>query len=114
MVKLAVENNWKNIAVIINEYYEPRATALYSHLDNIVEDDAFQDTLAKFKEGNGRVSFIVCDEVMGHMNPHYTEYLNKVKQTEAYEKTVQSEARGLQDLLAGKYRVVLSPEKPRN
>lgn len=114
MVKLAIENNWKNIAVIINEYYEPRAAALYDHLDSIVEDDDFQDTLTEFKENNGKVSFIVCDEVMGHMNPHYTEYLNRVKQTEAYENTVESEARGLKDLLDGKYRVVLSPEKPRN
>lgn len=114
MIKLAVEHDWKNLTVVINEYYVPRATALYDHLDTIVEDDTFQDTLAEFKDNDGKVSFIVSDEVMGHMDPRYTKYLDEVKKTDAYATTVASEARGLNDLLAGKYRVVLTPEKPRD
>ena len=79
-----------------------------------MEDESFQKTLSAFKENGTNVSFVVADEIMGHISPHYTIYTDKIKQTEAYATTVASEARGLKDLLDGKYRVVLTPEKPRD
>ncbi|HEY0965728.1 MAG TPA: YdcF family protein [Candidatus Saccharimonadales bacterium] len=113
MIKMAVERGWTRVSVIINGYYEPRATALYEHLDSIVENAEFQQTLQQFKRMNGEVSFVVGDDIMKLMNKHYEAYFDELERTPAYQKTVTMEKKGLEDLLAGKYRVVLEPERPR-
>ncbi len=113
MIKMAVDKGWTRLCVVINGYYVPRATALYEHLDSIVESDEFQETLKQFKRMNGKVSFVVGDDIMKLMDDHYKTYFDELKKAEPYQKTVASEKKGLDDLLAGKYHVVLEPEKPR-
>jgi len=113
MIKEAVDHGWSRITVVINDYYVPRATALYEHLGTIVENDEFQQTLKQFHAMNGTVSFVVAEEILGLVNERYTRYFDAVKQTDAYKKSILMEAKGLQDLLDGKYHVVLEPEKPR-
>lgn len=119
MLKLAIEHEWTRLSVVINEYYFTRATALYENLGSIVEYDnpqdtqEFQEMLRKFHSMNGTVSFVIADNVMRLMNDRWSTYFDTLKQTNGYKKTVEMEAKGLADLQAGKYRVVLSPEKPR-
>ena len=114
MVKLAVEKKWTKLTILINEYYTPRATALFEHLDTIVQDDEFQRTLQEFKDMGAEVAFIESDEILGMMSERFTRHLDAVKQTPAYQETVAKEAQGLKDLLAGKYKFSPIPEKPRH
>jgi hypothetical protein len=119
MIKLAVEHGWTRLSVVINEYYKPRATALYENLDSIVEYEdpqqaqEFQEVLEAFKRMNGSVSFVVGDDIMRHMNPRWNAYFEELYTSSAYQKNVASEAKGLADLQAGEYRVRLTPENPR-
>ena len=95
MVKLAVEKKWTKLTILINEYYTPRATALFEHLDTIVQDDEFQRTLQEFKDMGAEVAFIESDEILGMMSERFTRHLDAVKQTPAYQETVAKEAQGV-------------------
>lgn len=114
MVKLAVEKNWTKVVAMTNEFHYPRMTAMFERLDTIIDDDEFQKTLTAFKERGVQVKFIPAEQILRLIDPHFTAYIERVVQSEAYAKTVAAEAQGLEDLLAGKYRVVLNPEKPRS
>ncbi len=113
MVKLAVERGWKRVAVMTNEYHHPRMQGMYERLDSIIDDADFQKTLAKFKEQGTKVAFVDAEPVMRLIDPHFVTYLSKVARTPQFQKTLETEAKGMADLKAGKYQVVLKPEAPR-
>lgn len=113
MIRLAVANNWAKIASLTNEYHHPRVQAMYERLDSIIDDAQFQKTLAKFKKQGTKVVFIDAEPVMRLIDPHFVTYLNEVAKTPQFKHTLETEAKGLADLKAGHYRVVLKPEAPR-
>lgn len=113
MVKLAVQNKWQRIVSITNEFHVPRTTTMFEMLDSIVDDAEFQETLTAFKEQGTEVQFITSEEVLRLVDARFTSYFEKVAQSEQYAHTVASEAKGLEDLKAGRYRIALTPENPR-
>ncbi len=114
MVKLAVDNGWLKIVAMTNRYHLPRMTEMYARLDQIVDDAEFQETLAKFKNQGSRVEFVCAEDIMRLMGGHFVTYLEAVEKMPEYAITLEAEAQGLEDLKAGKYRVVLKPERSRD
>lgn len=114
MVKLAVDNKWERVAALTNEFHFPRMIAMFEMLDTIIDDAEFQETLAEFKDQATQVAFIPSEQILRLKGDHFAKYIDRVEQSEAYQNTVASEAQGLEDLRAGRYRVALTPEKPRD
>ena len=104
---------WQNVAVMTNEYHQPRMKAMFNNLETIIEDQKFQDTLSQFRKMGINITFICAESVMRLQSPKFVSYLNKVEQSPQFKETLAGEAKGLADLMAGKYKVVLKPEKPR-
>lgn len=114
MVKMAVDKDWTKVVAMTNEFHFPRMTAMFDRLDTIIDDSDFQQTLSQFKQRGIQVRFIPAERILRMVSPHFAHYIDEVSKSEPYAKTVAMEAQGLEDLLAGKYRVVLNPEKPRD
>jgi len=105
MVKLAVERDWHNLAVVTNSYHIPRMREMYLRLPEIVEDPVLSEVYRYFQEHGGEVSFVAADDVMRAISKHFAYYLDKVEESPEYKRTVASEAKGLEDIKAGLYRV---------
>lgn len=114
MIKLSVKEGWKRVAVMTNEYHQPRVQAMLDRLDTIIDDAEFQKTLAAFREQGTEVVLVNAEPVMRITDPHFAAYLERVEQTPQYQHTLATEAQGLKDLEAGRYRVTLTPENPRS
>ena len=113
MVKKAVENNWTNVAIVINKYHLPRTQAMYDRLDALVDNSEFQEALKKFKEKTGQVRFICAEDVLSTTHYLFDEYMKRVKQTEAFKETIRAEEQGLRDLESGTYKVTSQSDKPK-
>lgn len=113
MIKLSVANGWERIAMMTNEYHLTRIQTIFEQIGTIVEDSEFQEILAMFNRQGSRVAFICTEPIMRIANPLYAVYLSRVEETPQFQHTLATEAKGLEDLKAGRYKVVLQPEKPR-
>lgn len=113
LLRLAKQAEWKNVVVTINEYYEPRATALFQHLPEIVNDTEVSQLWHEFKDKGGVVAFISSEPIMRAMSPHYTKYLEEVYGTEKYHEMVAKEAQGLRAIQEGQYKYSLQPNVAR-
>lgn len=113
MVNEAVKNKWLKVVAMTNTYHLPRMSAMYEHLEEIINDAQFQETLKKFRQQGVQVEFVCAEDVLRIMGGHFIPYLEAVENMPEFARTKETEAQGLADLKAGKYRVVLKPEKPR-
>lgn len=105
---------WQNVAILTNEYHLPRLKCMFENLETVIEDPKFQDTLSQFRKMGINITFISAESVMRLQSPKFITYLNKVEQSPQFKETLAGEAKGLADLKAGKYKIVLKPEKPRD
>lgn len=105
MVKLAVERNWQNLAVVTNSYHIPRMREMYLRLPEIVDDPLLSEVYRYFQEHGGEVSFVASDDIMRVISKRFADYLDRVEESPEYKRTVASEAKGLEDIKAGLYRV---------
>lgn len=112
-IRLAVKNHWTKIVNITNTYHVPRMKGLYKNLGTIIIDEEFQDILKEFHDSGGKMEFVSAEDIMRLINSKYATYLSEVEKTPAYTAMVEAERRGLEDLEAGRYRVVLKPESER-
>lgn len=119
MINLTNEHNWQRVAVVGNWWHFPRMTRMYENIDTIVryedpaQQEAFTKAVAEFRERGVEVRFIPCENILRTADSKYGAYLDAAEATEPFQKTLAAEERGVADLEAGKYRVVLKPEKPR-
>lgn len=109
MLKLAQKFNWDNIAVVINEYYQPRANALWNNLAKIVDDSEIQKLWNDFKDRNGQVVFIKSEPILRAMSDKMVKYLEEVYKTPYYQDTLRNEARGVQAIESGNYKYTIKP-----
>lgn len=109
LVRMSVDNQWVNVAAITNDYHKPRIATMYERLDSLIDDDEFQGTLQEFKAIGTNIKFVGAEDVVVLMGDQLSDYIAKAKQTPEYAATLASETKGVDDLLAGKYRVKLSP-----
>lgn len=114
MVRMSVKNKWERVLALTNEFHLPRMTAMFDMLETIIDDADFQQTLAEFRARGTQVQFMPAERVLLTADVRFAKYIDRVADSEQYAKTVAAEAQGLQDLLNGKYRIVLQPEKPRD
>lgn len=111
MVQLALRNNWTSIAVLVNDYYQPRIHAIWNRLGELVTDADFQAQLTRFKGTGGTIGFISSEPIMRAISPLYAAYLHEVEASAVYQRTVESEANGLRALQEGRYKpVTLKPD----
>ncbi|MDR0957093.1 MAG: YdcF family protein [Candidatus Nomurabacteria bacterium] len=108
LMKLAKKNDWKNLAVIINDYCQPRARILFDKFDQIITNNIQAKEIYRDFLSDGRqINFISSEPIMEAMSPHYKEYFKKVEESEQYKKIVASEANGVEDIKNGNYYVRL-------
>ncbi len=115
MLKLAVDNDWKKLAVIANDWYFPRLGEFYGRLGEVVsyedpkQNEEFHAVLARFEEMGGQVSLISSEEVMTLAQPRFRTLIAMAEG--AMQETYASEKRGLSALRRGKYAVSFSLPK---
>jgi len=108
-LRLATENKWKNVAVMINEYYEPRAKAIFTHLAEIVDDPVVQKLVNTFADKGGRFVFVNSESVLRTVDPLYIKYFEEIYRSPQYKEMLGKEAQGLEDIKAGRYKYSLRP-----
>lgn len=110
MVKIAVENNWVNLSVITNDFHIPRAEKILEKLEEFSKNDpCFVTSLKEFKERGIKVNFIAAEDILGEISEHYKKLVERVRKSPEYEKRMQMEQKGIDDLEEGKYTVSLVP-----
>lgn len=112
MIKKAVNNKWRHVAVVSNAYHLPRITEMTNRLPEIVDDPEFQAKFDEFKLNDGRVYFVSAESILRVISDHYTHFLEEAEQSPAYLATVAAEAKGLDDLRSGKYLVARVKDTP--
>lgn len=114
LLKMAKEYDWKSFAILINEYYEPRATALFENLKELVKDDDVSVMYDDFINNGGKFTFINGEPILRVVNDHYIKYLNDVENSPQYQDTVMREARGLQAIQDKTYKYTYIKPDSRN
>ncbi len=107
MIKIAEEKEWSKVAVLTNGYHVPRVKVMYDKLESIegLCDDAEVSSIRRFKEGGAEVSFVSAEDIMVNISPHYKNLIDKVEQSEGYKERLELEREGVEDLLAGRYKL---------
>lgn len=104
LVKVSVDNNWRIVSVISNEYQIPRIQEFINSLDKFVgNDSAFATALKKFKEEGYKINLVSAEDILSVRSPHYDTLIEKVKKTEAYEERVAAETKGTEQIKDGSY-----------
>ncbi len=106
MVKISVQEKWKRIIILTNDYHIPRAKEMFQQIESLVkgEDSEFDAALIKFKEANTEINFMSAEEILETTDPHFKTLIEKVRQTEEYKKRLEAEEKGLKDLRSGEYK----------
>ncbi len=66
-IKIAVREDWKNIAFISNGYHLPRFKEMFNRLESLIEkgeDQEFDEALEKFQKEKGIVGFISAEKIL--------------------------------------------------
>lgn len=112
MAKLLDAHDWKDVAIVVSDYHIPRTTALFERLDQLVDDPGIADVLRRIRTAGKKVRFIGAESILEMMGPHYIAYVKASRESAPYKEIAASEKQGLEDLLAGKYRLAHAPAKP--
>jgi hypothetical protein len=114
LLKLAKEYDWKNVAIMGNEYYKERLEAIFTHLPEIVDDQSIQELWLDFHESGRTLVVMDCEPVLRAMDPHYVNYLDNVYSQPYYREMQQKEAQGLEDINNGRYIYKPAPNVERS
>lgn len=106
MVKLAVTNNWTRLGFITSDYHVPRVQVLFDHLEEIAggQDKEFLQVFEEFKKRRIEVNFIKAEKLLEIIDPKYQDFFAEVRKSDAYQQRLDAEARGVLDIIGGKYR----------
>lgn len=107
MVKMAIEKEWQRVAAITNDYHVPRVKVMYQKLETIegLCNEEEIATILEFKQEGGQVSVVSAEDILSVTSDHYKALIEKAESTDAYRARVESEEKGIQDLLNGTYKV---------
>lgn len=116
LVKLAVAHQWTRIAAITSDYHIPRCQAMWEMLDSIItyEDPEFREALVKFNDNGGQLSFVAAESILERVSSKYARLFEEVRKSDSFVGRLDAEARGLQDLRDGKYKIWSKPSEHPN
>lgn len=110
LIRLIVQNNWHNVAVIANEFHIPRAQAMLAHINDLHDPNGYskkpevQEALRKIKEIQSvHIAFVSAEEVLLMANPHYKKVIDAARQLPAWKETVEKETVATIQVQAGEY-----------
>lgn len=115
MIKIANEKGWSQIAILTSDYHIPRCQMIWEKLIDLIEGakageiykKEFIEALAEFKQNNRRIIFVAAEKVLEKVNDDYRVLIKEAKESDGYQKRVELEEKGIKDLEAGKYKVVI-------
>lgn len=106
MLELVLKKNWRKIVAISSDYQIPRLEAIYSNLEKLLGLDP--QTLQNFRQissENRQIVFVSADNIL-NFYPSLQSFSSwPYHHSTAYQKRVESEQKGVQDILAGRYRI---------
>lgn len=110
LIRLIVEKEWKNVAIITNEFQIPRASAMLKHINDLHDPNGYwqktevQEALIKFKEMRDvKVNFVSTEKVLPFIDNRYEKIINDAKKSPEWEETVQRENEGARQINSGEY-----------
>jgi uncharacterized SAM-binding protein YcdF (DUF218 family) len=127
VVKISAQNDWRNVAVITNDYQIERAQKILDilkdeekrvELKNQLqflfklgeETDLFESkwndleqALAKFKKDSVNVVFVSAENVLKKRSPHYETLINELTELDGYKNVVEQERLGNEKIAEGTY-----------
>lgn len=106
MLELVLKKNWKKIAAISSDYQIPRLVAIYNNLEKLLNLDP--QTLRNFHQissENRQIVFVSADNILNFYPPLQLFSSWPYRHSPAYQKRVDSEQKGVQDILNGRYRI---------
>jgi hypothetical protein len=118
MVKMAVRENWKSVAVLTSDYHIARNLEMFVHLDELADpkDEEFKNAWESFKN-NVSCVFIGAETILPLRNIKYGELIAKVEESPAYIRRIEFETRGVEAIREKSYKsnpsvnVLLTPKK---
>lgn len=106
MVKLAVRQRWQEVRVLTSDYHIPRVEEMFRQLPSLISagrDPEFTAAWSEFQSRNISVRCVSAEEILPHRSPHYQTLIARVRQSPEYQRRVELERRGLQQLRDGTY-----------
>lgn len=106
MIKKSIEEKWDKIALITNDYHKDRVKLLYDQLEEFQELNSEElSTICNFKKSGAEVGFIVAEDILVNTNQHFKKLIEQVHESKEYSERVELEKKGINDLLAGRYKI---------
>jgi len=110
MLLLAAKNNWEKVVVVTSDFHIPRTKIMLEVTRNPGKDDLLgvrkdSDLLDALKKTKEAEVVVVSDEdiLVGIEGGAWKPVFDKMKQTPEYQKRVEMEMRGIEDLKKGNY-----------
>ncbi len=97
----AVEQGWQHIYVVSNSYHK-RAPYMIEHLKEIIDHYHVHDPQL-IGSVQKTLTFIAAEDLLQERNNRYRRLIDQWKESPSYERLLQLEAKGLQDLQNGVY-----------
>src|SRR3989344_1923662 len=107
IIKMAVQHDWHNVAIIRNDFCVERTREMLTQLPSLAkpDDHEFVEAFRKFNDSGRKITFVTAEDILLVRNPRYARLLEKVRDTPAYKKRVGAEAQGLSDLRNSRYKI---------
>lgn len=109
MVKLMTKYSWKKVAVITSSYHVPRIREIWKRLITFLDinEADFDEVVSALAWGISNrvgVTFVPAERILFLRHHSYESLIARVEETSGYKERVEAEARGLKDILEGRYR----------
>ncbi len=116
LIALAVEHNWKTVAIITSDYHTQRVEVMFEKLAELIqksersgwsqeEKDAKVAQLQLFLSSGGVVCTISAEKILSIAHPLASKVIESVKTDEAYAKRIAMEEKGVRQIREGTYKV---------
>lgn len=114
MFRLSNEFKWSHVVIVSNLYQLPRLKAIYKYFDKIKGiPDEERDAWHAFRKRGVVISFIGAESVLSKLDKDMSVLVDEVIKSEPYLKRISSEQKGIEDIIAGRYKSNLSIEYKR-
>lgn len=109
MVKLVAINSWQKVAIITSDYHVPRICEMWRRIETFMKPEdrdilEMELALGFMKAKQVEVNFVAAESILVLRSHFYYFLLEIVRETDGYQKRLEAEARGLKDILEGRYR----------
>ena len=122
LINLSIQNNWHNLGILSSDYHLNRINLMFEtfqdeslfkeRLEKRFQRPAFQQTYTlitqnpSFFPQASKINpiYFGAETILRERSPHLAKLIDQIESTKEYTQTLESERRGCEDLIAGKYR----------